>query len=151
MKHFWIAFFLSLFRDADLNVYNLITNQTELWYPTTRELWNSYIQRRRGNLYGNHPQRFKNALQTGDVMAITQTYQTVLKEVQYPGTHINQQARDIALLAGDIVSSYTLQDAEALKQAHQEIQQSPYKNLIRSRQRDRTKHCRPIRYACTKR
>jgi hypothetical protein len=96
-----------------------------------RDQWDNYMQRQQEVYAETLLKRFKSALKSGDVVVITQAYQNVLKEVQYPGTHINQQERDIALLSGDIVSSHALQDYTALKQAHQEIQQSAYRNLIK--------------------
>jgi GTPase-associated protein 1, N-terminal domain type 2 len=124
-------FFHELFGEGDLDAYNLISKQTELWHPMIREGWNDYIQRQQEVYTTTILKRFKSALKSGDVAVITQAYQNVLREVQYPGTHINQQERDIALLAGDVVSSHALQDYEALKQAHQEIQQSAYRDLIK--------------------
>ena len=124
-------FFHELFEETDVHEYHIISQQTELWYPVIRELWNTFMQRQQEAETATILQRFKQALQSGDVLVITQTYQTVLKEVQYPGTHINQQERDIALLAGDIVNSHARQDYAALKQAHQEIQRSAYRNMIK--------------------
>lgn len=130
-ESFLDRFFQELFKDTDLEAYNLISKQTELWHPMIREQWNNFIQRQQDVYTATILQRFKNALKSGDVVVITQAYQTVLKEVQYPGTHIKQQERDVALLAGDIVSSHVLQDYAALKLAHREIQQSMYKNLLK--------------------
>jgi hypothetical protein len=124
-------FFAALFTEADPDACNLISQHTELWHPMIRDQWDNYMQRQQEVYTATLLKHFKSALKSGDVVVITQAYQNVLKEVQYPGTHINQQERDIALLSGDIVSSHALQDYTALKQAHQEIQQSAYRNLIK--------------------
>ncbi|GCF06806.1 GAP1-N2 domain-containing protein [Dictyobacter arantiisoli] len=124
------AFCQALFADIDITVHTRITGQSALWQPALQTLWHDYLQRRHQVYADAVLQQFKYAIQNGDVEAIAQAYQNVLKEVQYPGTHVSHEERDIALLAGDVVSSYKLQDFAALQQAHQEVQQSIHRERI---------------------
>ncbi|GHO89877.1 GAP1-N2 domain-containing protein [Dictyobacter formicarum] len=128
---FLTTFLQALCGNLSTDEYDLLNTHSELWPLDFKDVWQTYIQQQREKSTAKVLAAFKKAVQTEDVESITQTYQQVLKEVAYPGTHVNQQERDIALLAGDIVSAYKLMDQGALFQAHQEILQSPYKDRIR--------------------
>ncbi|GER87691.1 hypothetical protein KDW_18530 [Dictyobacter vulcani] len=123
-------FYQHLFGETDFNVYKQITLHSALWPAEFRDNWQNYAQQQHGKYIEQTLANFQAAIQGRDVEEITRTYQQVLKEVEYPGTRVNQQERDIALLAGDIVSAYKLQDQAALQQAHQEVQRSQYKEYI---------------------
>ncbi|GCE04690.1 GAP1-N2 domain-containing protein [Dictyobacter aurantiacus] len=128
---FLLTFFQTLCGDLSAEEYEQLNRQSELWPLDYKEVWQTYIQQQRNKNTARVLAAFKKAVQNEDVEVITQAYQQVLKEVAYPGTHVNQQERDIALLAGDIVSAYKLVDQGALFQAHQGVLQSPYKDRIR--------------------
>ncbi|GCE26311.1 hypothetical protein KDA_17950 [Dictyobacter alpinus] len=125
------SFYQRLFgEETNFKIYELITIHSELWPTEYKDNWQSFARQQRARHIERILAIFKEAIQEKDVEEISQAYQQVLKEVEYPGTRVNQQERDIALLAGDIVSAYKLQDPAALHQAHQELQQSPYKDQI---------------------
>ncbi|GCE18537.1 GAP1-N2 domain-containing protein [Dictyobacter kobayashii] len=128
---FLTTFFQTLCGDLNIADYERLNAHSDLWPADFKDVWQTYIQQQHDKNTALVLVAFKKAIQTEDVEGITQAYQQVLKEVAYPGTHVNQQERDIALLAGDVVSAYKLMDQGALFQAHQEVKNSPYKDQIK--------------------